>query len=100
MIRWYSPIEKPICANGTMIPVIVQRNGKVFGCWFCNEYPLYDEYDAIDGMIDNEGFKLASGFCDKVPHSDFDDYVEFSAMHDLQCWAYMPTANEAALRSE
>ena len=94
---WHLPTELPACNPGDMIPVILQRNGKVFGGWFLNAYPLYDEDDSIEGVCDDNGRKLSTGFAEKVPHGEFDTYYEFAALHDLQCWAYMPAANDAAL---
>lgn len=92
MTTWHEPDQVPECNAGEMIPVILQRGGKVFGGWYCNAYPLIDDDDSLDGIYDDEGFRLSTGFCEKRVHSDFDDYYEFAAIHDLECWAYMPKA--------
>ena len=95
IMEWHLPNETPDCPEGEMIAVILQRNGKVFGGWYLNKVELIDEYDSLDGVNDEDG--LSTGFADRLPHSDFSDYYEFAALYDLECWAYMPAANEAAL---
>jgi hypothetical protein len=87
---WHEPADPPLCDEGEMIPVILQRGNCVFGGWYCNQYKLYDEYDSVQGEISDEGYKLATGFCEKVPHGEYDDYYEFATTKELQCWAYMP----------
>ena len=88
--NWNSPTDAPVCKEGDMVPVILQRGGKVFGGWYANQYPLVDEDDAIDGDVTDDGLKLATGFCEKVHNDSFDDYYEFGFIRDLECWAPMP----------
>lgn len=91
---WYAPTDTPVCAEGGMVPVILQRRGKVFGGWYANKYPLYDEYDSLGDDKTDDGLSLATGFCEKLPHDDYDEYYQFGVIHDLQCWAHMPEPKE------
>lgn len=87
---WYEPGVVPRCEEGSMIPVIVQQGGKVFGAWYLNTYPLMDEYDSIDAPSNEEGVKIVTGFTRLVEGCCGEDFYETGSLGDMQCWAYMP----------
>lgn len=89
---WKDQKDSPECADGKMVPVILQVRGRVVGGWYLKRYELHDEYDSLTDNTDEDGY--VTGYFDKVMHGEYEDYYELVPLKEIEAWAPMPEPKE------
>lgn len=100
---WYDTTVKPRCDKQNLIPVIVQRNGRVYRAWYLNEYPLvypddpfFDDTEMEGEYDETYGYVAATGFHDDAALLGDEECYTKIGEEEIECWAYMPEPRRVA----